>query len=127
MQDVEAVAGAREVEAVAGIVGPGTVVDGVVDAALFLLLGALGLLPRVRPSTRGEGTERRYFYGSVWAVVLAQALLLAVWKTLPATRAAACAKLAVFAGTLLLMALAAHRGALPRTRPIVPGESILAD
>jgi energy-converting hydrogenase Eha subunit C len=95
--------------------------------AVILLLGALGLLPRVRPSTRGEGTERRYFYGSVWAVVLAQALLLAVWKTLPATRAAACAKLAVFVGTLALMALAASRGALPRTRPIVPGESILAD
>jgi len=50
-----------------------------------------------------------------------------VWKTLPATRNAACIKLAVFAGTLLLMALAARRGALPRTRPIVPGESILAD
>ena len=60
--------------------------------AAILLLGALGLLPRVRPSTRGEGTERRYFYGSVWAVVLAQALLLAVWKTLPATRAAACSE-----------------------------------
>jgi len=28
---------------------------------------------------------------------------------------------------LLLMALAAIHGALPRTRPIVPGESILAD
>jgi len=95
--------------------------------AVILILGALGLLPRVRPSTKGEGTERRYFYGSVWAVVVAQALLLMVWKTLPATRNAACIKLAVFAGTLLLMALAARRGALPRTRPIVPGESILAD
>ena len=95
--------------------------------AIILLLGALGLLPRVRPSTKGEGTERRYFYGSVWAVVVAQALLLAVWKTLPATRAAACIKLAIFAGTLLLMALAARRGILPRTRPFVPGESMVAD
>ena len=95
--------------------------------SVILLLGARGLLPRVRPSTKGEGTERRYFYGSVWAVVVAQALLLMVWKTLPATRAAACIKLAVFAGTLLLMGLAARRGALPRTRPIVPGESMVAD
>jgi len=95
--------------------------------AIILLLGALGLLPRVRFSTRGEGAERRYFYGSVWAVVIAQALLLAVWKTLPATRAAACVKLAVFAGALLSIALAAYGGALPRTRPIVPGELMVAD
>jgi hypothetical protein len=60
-------------------------------------------------------------------VVVAQALLLAVWKTLPATRAAAFIKLAVFAGTLVLMGLAARRGALPRTRPIVPGELMVAD
>src|SRR5580698_10149536 len=30
----------------------------------ILLAGAGGVLPRVRLSTRGEGTERRYFYGS---------------------------------------------------------------
>jgi len=42
-----------------------------------LLLGAAGVLPRVGRSTRGEGTERRYFYGSVWAVTVAQTLLLA--------------------------------------------------
>jgi hypothetical protein len=29
---------------------------------LILLLGAIGWLPRVRPSTKGEGTERRFFY-----------------------------------------------------------------
>jgi hypothetical protein len=29
-------------------------------------------------------------------------------------------KLGVFAGALLLMGLAAYRGTLPRTRPIVP-------
>jgi len=95
--------------------------------AVILMLGAAGVLPRVRRSTKGEGTERRYFYGSVWAVVAAQALLLAVWKTLPATRTAACIKLGVFAGMLLMMGLAARRGALPRTRPIVPGELMVAD
>src|SRR5579864_2928865 len=76
----------------------------------ILLLGAAGLLPRVGPSTKGEGTERRYFYGSVWSVVIAQALLLAVWKTLPNTRGASLVKLTVFAGTLLLMAFTAYRG-----------------
>src|ERR1700759_662935 len=35
---------------------------------LILLLGAGGVLPRVRRSTKGEGIERRYFYGSVWSV-----------------------------------------------------------
>jgi hypothetical protein len=95
--------------------------------ATILTLGALGLLPRVGRSTKGEGTERRYFYGSVWAVVVAQALLLAVWKTLPNTRGAAILKLAVFCAALFAMAIAAYRGALPRTRPIVPGESMVAD
>jgi hypothetical protein len=93
----------------------------------ILLLGAMGVLPRVRRSTKGEGTERRYFYGSVWAVTVAQALLLALWKVLPQTRTASVLKLAVFAGALMAMGVAAYRGALPRTRPIVPGESMVAD
>jgi hypothetical protein len=93
----------------------------------ILVLGAMGALPRVGRSTSGEGTERRYFYGSVWAVTVAQTLLLAGWKILPSTRAAGMAKLVVFAGTLVLMGMAAHRGALPRTRPILPGESMVAD
>src|SRR3984957_465637 len=88
----------------------------------ILLLGATGVLPRVRPSTKGEGTERRYFYGSVWAVVIAQTVLLIVWKLLPNGREASAIKLAIFAGTLALVAIAAYRGTLPRTRPIVPGE-----
>ena len=36
------------------------------------ILGAVGQLPRVKRSTKGEGHERRYFYGSVWAVCLGQ-------------------------------------------------------
>jgi hypothetical protein len=95
--------------------------------ATILLLGATGALPRVRPSTKGEGTERRYFYGSVWAVTISQAILLAVWKTLPETHTAAVAKLAIFACALLIVGLAAHRGTLPRTRPILPGELMVAD
>lgn len=93
----------------------------------ILLLGAAGKLPRVGRSTKGEGTERRYFYGSVWAVTAAQTLLLVLWKLLPETRMASLIKLFVFAGALLLMGMAAHRGALPRTRPILPGESMVAD
>jgi hypothetical protein len=95
--------------------------------ALILILGAAGVLPRVRASTQGEGTERRYFYGSVWAVVVAQAVLGLVWKLMPETREASAAKLAVFVGVLLAMGLAAARGMLPRTRPILPGESMVAD
>ena len=93
----------------------------------ILLLGAVGLLPRVGRSTKREGTERRYFYGSVWAVTVAQTLLLALWKILPQTRIASLMKLILFAGALLLMGVAAYRGALPRTRPILPGESMIAD
>jgi hypothetical protein len=94
---------------------------------MILLLGIMGRLPRVGRSTKYEGTERRYFYGSVWAVTLAQTALLALWKILPQTRTASLAKLGVFVGVLLLMGFAAYRGLLPRTRPIVPGELMVAD
>ena len=93
----------------------------------ILLLGIAGALPRVGLSTKGEGTQRRYFYGSVWAVTVAQTLLLVLWHTLPQTRTASLVKLTVYVGTLLLMGLAAYRGELPRTRPIVPGEWMVAD
>ncbi len=89
---------------------------------LILALGGAGKLPRVGPSTLREGTERRYFYGSVWAVTTAQTLLLILWKTLPMTRTGSLVKLAAYLGALLGMGLAAYNGILPRTRPIVPGE-----
>ena len=93
----------------------------------IVLLGMAGRLPRVRRSTRGEGTERRYFYGTVWAVTLAQTVLLFLWKTLPRTHAADVSKLVVYVGVLVAVAAAAARGLLPRTRPIVAGESLVAD
>ena len=93
---------------------------------LILLLGGAGLLPRVGISTKGEGTERRYFYGSVWAVTISQTVLLVLWKTLPEdlyrSRTGSVIKLCVYSLTLLAMGLAAWNGALPRTRPILPGE-----
>ena len=94
---------------------------------IIVMLGALGQLPRVGISTRDEGTERRYFYGAVWAVVFAQTVLLLLWQWLPLTRGTATLKLAVFCGCLALTAGAAMQGALPRTRPIVPGEAVVAD
>jgi hypothetical protein len=77
-------------------------------------------------STKGEGTERRYFYGSVWAVVTGQTLLLVLWKAMPPalaqTRTGSAIKLILYAGALATMGLAAWGGKLPRTRPILPGE-----
>src|SRR5688572_19916062 len=55
-------------------------------AGTMWLLGALALLPRVKRSTEGEGHERRYFYGSVWAVAIAHPVLWLLWKVLPRTR-----------------------------------------
>jgi hypothetical protein len=91
------------------------------------LLGALGQLPRVKPSTQGEGHERRYFYGTVWAVAIAQPILWALWKLLPHTRTADAFKLIVFLGVLAYLGNLARRGLLPRTRPIVPGELAVSD
>ena len=95
--------------------------------AVILLLGIVGKLPRVGPSTKGEGTERRYFYGSVWAVTAAQTVLLVLWKTLPETSTGSLIKLVVFVGVLAIMGFAASRGVLPRTRPILPGELMVSD
>lgn len=93
----------------------------------MVLLGALGILPRVRRSTKGEGTERRYFYGSVWAVTLAQTLLMILWKLLPRTHTADVIKLVVYVAALVALGICSSLGLLPRTRPILPGELIIAD
>jgi hypothetical protein len=103
------------------------------DAAYFPLaitiwiLGAAALLPRVKTSTKGEGHERRYFYGSVWAVCFAQPVLGLLWRTLPRGRTADAIELVVFVGILVLTGLLARRGVLPRTRRIVPGELAISD
>jgi hypothetical protein len=92
-----------------------------------LALGALGLLPRVRRSTQGEGWERRYFYGTVWAVTAGQVTLLLMWKTLPRNHATDIVKLVIYSAVLVGMGVAAVYGRLPRTRPILPGELMVAD
>lgn len=96
-------------------------------AGTVWVLGAFGVLPRVRRSTKGEGHERRYFYGSVWAVTIAHPILWVLWKTLPRTRPGDIVKLVVFVGVLAFVGHLSRRGRLPRTRPIVPGEWAVSD
>ena len=96
-------------------------------AGTVWLLGAMGQLPRVKPSTQGEGHERRYFYGSVWAVTIAQPLLWLLWKVMPTGRTSDALKLAAFLGVLAFVAHLSRRGVLPRTRPIVPGQLAVSD
>ena len=91
------------------------------------ILGAAGRLPRVKASTRGEGNERRFFYGSVWAVCVAQPVLWLLWGVLPLAGWANVTKLCVFVGLLGCVGYLAFRGRLPRTRPIVAGELAVSD
>jgi hypothetical protein len=96
-------------------------------AGSIWILGAVGLLPRVKRSTKGEGHERRYFYGTVWAVCIAQPVLWFLWRVLPRTRTFDTIKLVVFVAILAWVGNMARRGLLPRTRPIVPGELAVSD
>jgi hypothetical protein len=96
-------------------------------AGTMWALGLFGLLPRVKASTKGEGTERRYFYGTVWAVCIGQPILFFLWKVLPHGRTYDMVKLAVFWGLLAWAGNLARRGLLPRTRPILPGEVAVSD
>jgi hypothetical protein len=91
------------------------------------LLGALGKLPRVKRSTAGEGHERRFFYGSVWAVAIAQPILFFMWKVMPRGTVYDATKLVVFVAVLAIVGYWARLGLLPRTRPIVPGELAISD
>ncbi len=94
---------------------------------MVLLLGLFGLLPRIGRSTKGEGIERRYFYGAVWAAVISQTILLLLWKTLPRSAATDQFKLASLCPELVCRERGRALGMLPRTRPIVPGELMVAD
>jgi hypothetical protein len=96
-------------------------------AGTLWVFGAFGYLPRVKASTKGEGHERRYFYGSVWAVLIAQPVLWLMWKLLPQTTAFDTLKLVIFVGILAAIGYMARLGLLPRTRPIVPGELAVSD
>ena len=97
-------------------------------AGTMWLLGALGLLPRVKPSTKGEGHERRYFYGSVWAVTIAPADPVAAVEDAAADASRRQREaVRVHRHPRLSSGNMARRGLLPRTRPIVPGELAVSD
>ena len=96
-------------------------------AGTLWMLGALGQLPRVKASTAGEGHERRFFYGTAWAVTIAQPMLGIMWKILPPGIPFDVVKLVVFTGILVIVGWSARLGLLPRTRPIVPGELAVSD
>ena len=95
--------------------------------AIVLRLGIFGLLPRVGRSTKGEGIERRYFYGAVWSITFSQTLMLILWKTLPKNHLTDIVKLCAFVIALASFGVASMLGLLPRTRPILPGEAMVAD
>ena len=90
--------------------------------AVVWISGALGKLPRVKPSTLGEGEERRAFYGTIWAVTIGQVVLLVLWKGLSLTHSTDKVKLVAFAVTVIFLGFLAMRGRLPRTRRIVTRE-----
>jgi hypothetical protein len=96
-------------------------------AGTIWLLGLFGKLPRVKASTKGEGHERRYFYGTVWAMCLAQPALWLMWTVVPRSRVGDTIKLVVFIGIIAVVGNLARLGRLPRTRPIVPGELAVSD
>lgn len=96
-------------------------------AGTIWILGLFGLLPRVKPSTKGEGDERRYFYGTCWSAPLAQFVVWMMYLTMPKGFWPDVAKLVVFLAILAFMGSLAVKGVLPRTRKIVPGELAVSD
>ncbi|MGE5813529.1 MAG: hypothetical protein ACM36C_03495 [Acidobacteriota bacterium] len=96
-------------------------------ACTIWLLGAAGKLPRVKPSTKNEGHERRFFYGTVWAVCIAQPVLWQLWLWLPRSRPADIVKLLVFLGICAWVGWLSARGVLPRTRTVRAGELAVSD
>ncbi|HXE11850.1 MAG TPA: hypothetical protein VN633_07015 [Bryobacteraceae bacterium] len=89
-------------------------------AGLIWLIGAVGQLPRVKRTTRGEGNERRFFYGALWIAAPAQGLLGILWVVLPHTRWADEVKFVAFSAALAVLFRLVATRRLPRTLPIVP-------
>ncbi len=99
--------------------------------ALILLLGLLGKLPRVGPSTSGAKEMRDAIFMALYGrSPFPRRFCWIVWKLLPSavgpTQVGSQIKFLVFASSLLIMGLIAWRGRLPRTRPIVPGEVMVS-
>ncbi len=94
-------------------------------ALVVWICGALGWLPRTRSSTKGESSDRRSFYATVWAVCAAQTVTGVLWKLLPRGHETDVVKLAVYGLTITAVGLLAFVGRLPRTQPTTyPGWAI---
>jgi hypothetical protein len=50
-----------------------------------------------------------------------------MWRALPQSRTLDVLKLVVFLGILAYVGNLARRGLMPRTRPILPGETVVSD
>ena len=97
------------------------------DRRHIWVLGALRPAAAREASTKGEGHERRYFYGSVWAVTDRAARAVVHVEGAAAQHGSDIFKLVVFIGILAFVGNMARLGLLPRTRPIVPGELAVSD
>jgi len=85
-------------------------------AGVIFVLGLKGVLPRAKASTRGEGVERRYFYGAAWAGGISQLALGFLSALLPRKRKTYALKLLIFVPMLSTFVLCAKLGLLPRTQ-----------
>jgi hypothetical protein len=74
----------------------------------------------VKPTTGGEGFERRFFYGAIWVAAPAQGVLGLLWILLPHTHNADVIKFVIFSVCLLVLLTLVSRGLLPRTLPVIP-------
>jgi hypothetical protein len=72
-------------------------------AATVWILGAVGLLPRARPSTQGEREERRVFDAFLLAACIVQPAIGAVSQLLPQVKSTYILELAIFAGVPLAL------------------------
>jgi hypothetical protein len=91
-------------------------------AGSIWLLGALGKLPRVKPSTRARVTSAAFLRIRLGRV-LGAAVLWLMWRVLPRSPAFDLPQAGSLRRHLAFVGHQARLGRLPRTRPIVPGSS----
>jgi hypothetical protein len=98
-------------------------------AAAIVVATFLDLTPRTKRSTRGEGSEKGWFYVAVWTVVPTQILGWAMWG-LARRRAFSTANLnyvllATYLGIAGVLFILGYLGKLPRTERYYAPESAL--
>jgi hypothetical protein len=96
-------------------------------AAVIVIATALDLMPRTKRSTKGEGSEKGWFYIAVWVVVPTQILGWGIWRL--AHRAALATSilnylmLAIYLGLAGMLFILGYLGKLPRTDRYYPPDS----